>query len=67
MGPRVAAACAHASLAALSEDDHLGDLENDESGSENRYFSSNDLLLLALCPFEVEVKVISYGIMHLIT
>ncbi|XP_023747544.2 SWI/SNF complex subunit SWI3C isoform X2 [Lactuca sativa] len=41
VGPRVAAACAHASLAALSEDDHLGDLENDESGSENRVNSEN--------------------------
>ncbi|XP_024977034.1 SWI/SNF complex subunit SWI3C isoform X1 [Cynara cardunculus var. scolymus] len=40
VGPRVAAACAHASLAALSEDDHLGASENagvvDGSVSENR-------------------------------
>ncbi|PWA85703.1 SWITCH/sucrose nonfermenting 3C [Artemisia annua] len=39
VGPRVAAACAHASLAALSEDDHLGASEDaavDGYGSENR-------------------------------
>lgn len=45
VGPRVAAACAHASLAALSEDDHLGASENaglvDGSGSENRVTSEN--------------------------
>ncbi|KAI3672773.1 hypothetical protein L6452_38872 [Arctium lappa] len=45
VGPRVAAACAHASLAALSEDDHLGASENagvvDGSVSENRLNSEN--------------------------
>ncbi|KAI3821382.1 hypothetical protein L1987_08949 [Smallanthus sonchifolius] len=45
VGPRVAAACAHASLAALSEDDHHGASENagvvDGSGSENRMNSEN--------------------------
>ncbi|KAJ0750576.1 putative transcription factor MYB/SANT family [Helianthus annuus] len=45
VGPRVAAACAHASLAALSEDDRQGASENagvmDGSGSENRMNSEN--------------------------
>ncbi|KAI7756935.1 hypothetical protein M8C21_014386 [Ambrosia artemisiifolia] len=44
VGPRVAAACAHASLAALSEDDRQGASENagvDGSGSENRGNSEN--------------------------
>lgn len=45
VGPRVAAACAHASLAALSEDDRLGATENaggiDGSASENRMNSEN--------------------------
>ncbi|KAK1407742.1 hypothetical protein QVD17_39368 [Tagetes erecta] len=45
VGPRVAAACAHASLAALSEDDHQGASETsgvvDGSGSENRMNSEN--------------------------
>lgn len=41
VGPRVAAACAHASLAALSEDDDLGASENDGNGSENRMNSEN--------------------------
>nr|XP_043606317.1 SWI/SNF complex subunit SWI3C isoform X2 [Erigeron canadensis] len=42
VGPRVAAACAHASLAALSENDHQGASENaDGSVSENRMNSEN--------------------------
>ncbi|XP_076914573.1 SWI/SNF complex subunit SWI3C-like [Bidens hawaiensis] len=45
VGPRVAAACAHASLAALSEDDRQGASENagvvDGSASENRVNSEN--------------------------
>ncbi|KAJ9567865.1 hypothetical protein OSB04_003831 [Centaurea solstitialis] len=44
VGPRVAAACAHASLAALSEDDHLGASENAgvvDGSTENRMNSDN--------------------------
>ncbi|KAD4385211.1 hypothetical protein E3N88_25379 [Mikania micrantha] len=45
VGPRVAAACAHASLAALSDGDHPDASENtgvvDGSGSENRMNSEN--------------------------
>lgn len=45
----MAAACAHASLASLSEDDRLGASENtggvDGSGSENRYFSFSYFLV----------------------